>query len=55
MLTEAEIETKVKSIITELGASSMADMGKVMGKASSAMAGEADGKVINGIVRKLLS
>jgi len=55
MLTEAEIEAKVKSIITELGASSMADMGKVMGKASSAMAGKADGKVINGIVRKLLS
>ncbi len=55
MLTEAEIEAKVKSIITEFGASSMADMGKVMGKASSAMAGKADGKVINGIVRKLLS
>lgn len=55
MLTEAEIEAKVTSIITELGASSMADMGKVMGKASNAMAGKADGKVINGIVRKLLS
>ena len=55
MLSEAEIETKVQEIITELGASSMADMGKVMGKASGAMAGQADGKVISGIVRKLLA
>jgi|SRR5210317_1950427 len=55
MLSEAEIEAKVQEIITELGASSMADMGKVMGKASGAMAGQADGKVISGIVRKLLA
>jgi len=55
MLTEEEIEAKVKEIVTELGATSMADMGKVMGKASAAMAGQADGKVISGMVRKLLS
>ena len=55
MLSETEIEAKVQEIITELGASSMADMGKVMGKASGAMAGQADGKVISGIVRKLLA
>ena len=55
MLSEEEIEAKVKEIIAELGASSMADMGKVMGKASGAMAGTADGKVISGIVRKLLA
>jgi uncharacterized protein YqeY len=55
MLSEEEIEAKVKEIIAATGASSMADMGKVMGKASSAMAGQADGKVISGIVRKLLS
>jgi uncharacterized protein len=55
MLSEEEIEAKVKEIIAELGASSMADMGKVMGKASDAMAGTADGKVISGIVRKLLA
>ena len=55
MLSEADIEAKVKEIIEELGASSMADMGKVMGKASGAMAGQADGKVISGIVRKLLA
>ena len=55
MLSEEEIEAKVKEIIAELGASSMADMGKVMGKASGAMVGTADGKVISGIVRKLLA
>lgn len=53
-LSEGEIEKNVKAIIAETGASSMADMGKVMGKASAAMAGVADGKVISGIVRKLL-
>ena len=53
-LSEGEIEEKVKAIIAETGASSMADMGKVMGKASESMAGVADGKVISGIVRKLL-
>ena len=54
-LIEAEIEAKVKEIIASTGASSMADMGKVMGLASSAMAGQADGKVISGFVRKILS
>ena len=53
-LSEGEIEEKVKAIIAETGASSMADMGKVMGRASASMAGVADGKVISGIVRKLL-
>lgn len=55
MLSEEEIEAKVKDIVAELGATSMADMGKVMGKASASMAGQADGKVISSIVRKLLS
>ena len=54
-LTEDEIEAKVKEIIASTGASSMADMGKVMGLASAAMAGQADGKVISGFVRKILS
>jgi len=53
-MTEAEIEAKVTEIIAETGASSMADMGKVMGLASAAMAGRADGKVISGIVRAKL-
>ena len=54
-LTEAEIEAKVAEIIASTGASSMADMGKVMGLASAAMAGQADGKVISGFVRKALT
>ena len=54
MLSEDEIEAKVKEIIAATGASSMADMGKVMGRASGAMAGQADGKIISGLVRKLL-
>ena len=53
-LSESEIKEKVTSIIAQTGASSMADMGKVMGQASAAMAGQADGKVISGIVRSML-
>jgi len=55
MMSEDEIRAKVLEIITATGASSMADMGKVMGQATGAMAGRADGKVISGIVRALLS
>ncbi|MAZ97621.1 MAG: glutamyl-tRNA amidotransferase [Flavobacteriales bacterium] len=55
MLSEGDIEAKVKEIIASTGASTMADMGKVMGQATNAMAGQADGKVISGMVRKLLS
>jgi uncharacterized protein YqeY len=55
MMSEDEIRTKVAEIIATTGASSMADMGKVMGQATGAMAGRADGKVISGIVRALLS
>ena len=46
MMSEDEIRAKVAEIIAATGASSMADMGKVMGQASGAMAGRADGKVI---------
>ena len=53
-LSEAEIQVKVAEIIAETGASGMADMGKVMGLASAAMVGQADGKVISGIVRAKL-
>ena len=53
-LDDSEIESKVIEIISELGASGMADMGKVMGIASAAMAGRADGKVISGFVRSNL-
>ena len=53
-LNDSEIESKVIEIISELGASGMADMGRVMGIASVAMAGRADGKVISGFVRSNL-
>ena len=51
----AELEVFIKNIVAQTGASSMADMGKVMGMASKQLAGKADGKTISGIVRKLLS
>lgn len=53
--SEAEVEAKVKEIIAALGATSLKEMGKVMGAANAALAGQADGKTISGIVRKLLS
>jgi len=54
-LSEAEIKAAVAKIITETGASSAADMGKVMGVASKQLAGLADGKTISAIVKELLS
>lgn len=54
-LSEEEIASAVKVIIEETGASSMKEMGKVMGLASKKMAGQADGKVISEIVKKLLA
>lgn len=54
-LSEAEIEAVVSNIIAQTGASGMADMGKVMGAASAQLAGQADGKTISTIVKKLLS
>lgn len=54
-LSEEEIEKTVKEIITQSGASSMKDMGKVMGMASKQMVGKADGGTISAIVKRLLS
>ena len=54
-LGEAEIEAQVREIIDATGASSMKDMGKVMGMASKQMAGKADGRAISAVVRRLLS
>ena len=54
-LSTEEIEAIVKDIIAEVGATSMKEMGKVMGVASKKMAGQADGGVISGIVKKLLA
>lgn len=54
-LSANEIEAVVKKVITETEASSMKDMGKVMAIATKELAGKAEGGVISGIVRKLLS
>ena len=54
-LSEAEVEEKVKAIIAEVGATSIKDMGKVMGAANKALAGQSDGRTISTIVKKLLS
>ena len=53
-MSEAEIKEAVAKIIAETGASSAADMGKVMGVASKQLAGKADGKTISTIVKELL-
>lgn len=53
-LSEEEIKEAVKAIIAETGATSMKEMGKVMGVASKQLAGKADGRVISGIVKELL-
>ena len=54
-LSESEIENIIRKIIEISGASSMADMGKVMGMANKELSGKADGKTISGIVKKILS
>lgn len=54
-LTNEEIEAQVKAIIAQTGATSMKEMGKVMGIASKQMAGKADGRVISKVVKKLLA
>ena len=53
-MSEEEIRTAVSEIIAETGASTAADLGKVMGVASKKLAGKADGKVISQIVKQLL-
>lgn len=50
-----ELEKILKDIIEKTGATSMRDMGKVMGMASKQLGGKADGKTISGVVKKLLS
>lgn len=50
----AELEQIIRRIITETGASSIKDMGKVMGMANQQLAGKAEGKVISEVVKRLL-
>lgn len=54
-ISEEEVEAELKKIIQQVGASGPKDMGKVMGTATKALAGKADGKTISGIVKKLLT
>jgi uncharacterized protein YqeY len=54
-LDDNELQTVIKDIITKTGASSMKDIGKVMGMALKATDGRADGKRINEVVKNLLS
>ncbi len=54
-LSEEEIEQKLKEIIAETGASSIKDMGRVMGMAAKQMAGKADNKIVAAMVKKLLA
>lgn len=53
-LTEAELEAELRKIIAEVGATSAKEMGRVMGVASKALAGRADGKAISAMVKQLL-
>ena len=52
---EEELKAAIEAIISQTGASSMRDMGKVMGMASQQLAGKADGKAISMVVKQLLS
>ena len=53
-LSEEEVEAVVSKIIADTGAAGIASMGKVMGLASAQIGGQAEGKVISAIVKKLL-
>jgi len=53
-LSDEELTSSIKAIIAETGATSIKDMGKVMGLASKKLAGLADGKDISAKVKDLL-
>jgi uncharacterized protein YqeY len=54
-MSSEELKTELQSIIAETGASSPADMGKVMGVATKRLAGRADGRAISAAVKELLA
>ena len=54
-LSVEELEEEIKAIVAEVGASSMKDMGKVMGLASKKLNGKADGKAISEVVKRILA
>ena len=54
-LTEEEVKAELQKIIAQVGATGPQDMGKVMGAATKALAGKADGKTISTLVKQLLT
>jgi uncharacterized protein YqeY len=54
-LSEGDVTVLIKKIIVQTGATSIKDMGKVMGAATRELAGKADNKMISGIVKTLLA
>ena len=54
-LSEAELESALRTIITQLGVTEPREMGKVMGVATKQLAGKADGKAISAMVKKILA
>lgn len=54
-LSPEELENEIRTIISEAGASSMKEMGKVMGIATKKLAGKTEGRLISEMVKKLLS
>jgi uncharacterized protein YqeY len=54
-MSEDEVKAEIEAIISQTGASSMRDMGKVMGMANGKLKGRADGKMIAGMVKALLA
>jgi uncharacterized protein YqeY len=54
-LSPEELEDAIKEIIANVGATSMKDMGKIMGTASKELAGKTEGRLISEMVKKLLS
>lgn len=54
-MSETELEAALRDIIAKIGATSMKDMGKVMGTATKQLAGKAEGSAISALVKKLLA
>ncbi len=54
-LSEAELESALRAIITQLGVTEPREIGKVMGVATKQLAGKADGKAISAMVKKILA
>ena len=53
-MSKEEVEVYLKDLISRVGATSVKDMGKVMGAANKELAGKADGKTISEVVKSLL-